>query len=237
MKVLVIPDVHLKKHMFEQADEIMTRGIADRAVCLMDIPDDWNKQYDLEAYAETFDAAISFAVKYPDTLWCWGNHDLSYWWGEIQSGFSSLALWTVREKINEFLKVLPEENSINYVQRIDNVIFSHGGLCQYFADSYVSEYLQRDIDGTLEVINRLRRQEMWHDESPIWYRPQYSKGKMYKPRKLLQVVGHTPRERIERAGNVVSCDVFSTYRDGSPIGTEVFPLIDTLTWDIAGIRP
>ena len=43
MKVLVIPDVHLKPWMFERADKIMEQGAAERAVCLMDIPDDWNK--------------------------------------------------------------------------------------------------------------------------------------------------------------------------------------------------
>lgn len=42
MKVLIIPDVHLKPFMFKQAAELMERGIAKRAVCLMDIPDDWN---------------------------------------------------------------------------------------------------------------------------------------------------------------------------------------------------
>lgn len=43
MIVLVIPDVHLKPNMFHRAAELMNQGIADRAVCLMDIPDDWNK--------------------------------------------------------------------------------------------------------------------------------------------------------------------------------------------------
>ena len=41
MRALVIPDVHLKPYMFAEAAERMRRGVADRAVCLMDIPDDW----------------------------------------------------------------------------------------------------------------------------------------------------------------------------------------------------
>ena len=32
MKVLVIPDVHLKPFMFQQAAELMRQGIAERAV-------------------------------------------------------------------------------------------------------------------------------------------------------------------------------------------------------------
>ena len=47
MKVLVIPDIHLKPFMFKQAAELMERGIAQRAVCLMDIPDDWDKQFNI----------------------------------------------------------------------------------------------------------------------------------------------------------------------------------------------
>ena len=40
MKVLVIPDIHLKPWMFNRAAELLKDGIAGGAVCLMDIPDD-----------------------------------------------------------------------------------------------------------------------------------------------------------------------------------------------------
>ena len=61
MRVLVIPDVHLKPYLFHQASELMEKGEADRAVCLMDIPDDWNREYDIGLYVQTYDAAIEFA--------------------------------------------------------------------------------------------------------------------------------------------------------------------------------
>ena len=73
MKVLVIPDVHLKPFMFQQAAALMKQGIAERAVCLMDIPDDWNKEYDCQLYEETYDEAIRFAEQFPETLWCYGT--------------------------------------------------------------------------------------------------------------------------------------------------------------------
>jgi hypothetical protein len=38
VKVLVIPDVHLKPWVFDRAEEIMDAGTADKAVSLMDIP-------------------------------------------------------------------------------------------------------------------------------------------------------------------------------------------------------
>ena len=63
-----------------------------------------------------------------------------------------------------------------------------------------------------------------------------SKVKLYKPRKLLQVVGHTPMAQIERNGNLISCDVFSTHSDGSPFGTQEFLLLDTVTWEWQGIK-
>ena len=80
MKILVIPDVHLKPFMFDQAAQLLKKGEADRAVCLMDIADDWGKQYEIYLYVQTYDAAIRFAKEFPDTLWCYGNHDLSYPW-------------------------------------------------------------------------------------------------------------------------------------------------------------
>ena len=67
MKILVIPDVHLKPQMFKQATALMHQGIADRAVCLMDIPDDWDKQYNVGLYEETYDEAVRFAKAFPET--------------------------------------------------------------------------------------------------------------------------------------------------------------------------
>ena len=62
LKVLVIPDVHLKPWMFERAAEIMKTGVAEKAVCLMDIPDEWNQELNLDLYMQTFDAAIRSGV-------------------------------------------------------------------------------------------------------------------------------------------------------------------------------
>lgn len=42
--------------------------------------------------------------------------------------------------------------------------------------------------------------------------------------------------QIDRQDNVLSCDLFSTYRTGDPIGTQEFLLIDTETWDYRGIK-
>ena len=198
MRVLVIPDVHLKPWMFRRASELMKETESDRAVCLMDIADDWQQQFNLDLYIQTYDAAIDFAKEYPVTLWCYGNHDVCYLWNQRETGYSKIAPWTVCEKLRILRESLPDERQLAYLHRIDNVLFSHGGLA--------------------------------------WYRPQYYEGRLYKPRKLLQVVGHTPVEGITRKRNLISCDVFSTDSAGKPIGTQEFPVIDTVSWECYGVR-
>lgn len=236
MKVLVIPDVHLKPYMFQQAARLMERGIAEQVVCLMDIPDDWDKEYNIELYVETFDAAIAFVKKYPDALWAYGNHDLCYMWNERESGYSGMASWTVQEKLLELRRALPEGNEIKYVHKIDNVLFCHGGILDEFVKCTVQLSKYHDVDAVVDAINELHHDLMWNDASPIWHRPQYSNGRMYKAHEILQVVGHTPVDEISRKENVISCDVFSTYRDGRPIGTQEFLLIDTETWEYSGVK-
>ena len=236
MKVLIIPDVHLKPFMFKQAAELMERGIAKRSVCLMDIPDDWDKQFDISLYEETYDAAIRFAKKYPDTAWCYGNHDLSYVWHVPEKGYSTMAACTVQKKLLDLKEVLPESNPIKYVHRIDNVLFSHAGMSKDFVNLHVPKSKYDDVDDVLDYVNHLGEMKMWYDGSPIWLRPQYTDVKMYKSRQFLQVVGHTPIETITKKKNVISCDVFSTYRDGKPIGTEEFLLLDTITWDYSMVN-
>ena len=253
MKVLVIPDVHLKPWMFERAAELLKEGNADRAVCLMDIPDDWRQEFNLDLYIQTVDAASQFAKNFPETLWCYGNHDICYPWNQRETGYSKIAPWTVCEKLRKLQEALLEEKQLAFLHRIDHVLFCHGGLTDDFVRQYVPAKYYNDIDAVIEMINSFGTGELWQGArrpvdvgfaptgaerraSPLWYRPQYYGGKMYKPRKLLQVVGHTPVEAITKKGNLISCDVFSTYRDGRPIGTQEFPVLDTGSWDYRGIR-
>ena len=160
MRVLVIPDIHLKTWIFDRAEKILKDGKADRAVCLMDIPDDWNMEFQIEQYKETFDQAITFAVDYPDTLWCYGNHDLSYLWHRLESGYSSMTAYTVQRKLLDLRDALPENNPIRYVQKIDNVLFSHGGVLDYFAESVVPKSNYHDVEAVVAAINDLGPNEM-----------------------------------------------------------------------------
>ena len=236
MKVIVIPDVHLKPWTFSRASELMKETEADRAVCLMDIPDDWNQQLNIDLYIDTFDAAIAFAKAFPDTLWCYGNHDICYMWDRRESGHSVFAQPAVCEKLHALQEALPDDSFIQFLHIIDDVLFSHGGLADEFVHRYVPAELYGDACAVVNTINGFGPDEMWQDLSPVWYRPGYHNAKMYMSEKLLQVTGHTPVDRIHRNGNLISCDVFSTYRDGSPVGTREFLLLDTVSWEYSGIK-
>lgn len=236
MKVLVIPDVHLKPWMFKRAAEIMDSENIDRAVCLMDIPDDWNQEYNVALYEETFDAAITFQKNHPETLWCYGNHDLSYVWMQTESGFSTFAMFAVADKISELKETLPDRNQMQFIHRIDNVLFLHGGLSHAFVKYYAASVDYEDVDAVLEIINNMGCNEMWDDASPLWLRPQVDIDKMYKQDEMLQVVGHTPVESITMDWNLISCDTFCTYPDGSKFGSHEFLVIDTQTWNYYGIK-
>ena len=166
--VLVIPDVHLKPWMFQRASERIKEMKLDRAVCLMDIADDWGQELNLNLYGQTYDAAIAFAKEHPDTLWCWGNHDVSYLWDLRESGYSDAARWTVCEKLQLLQKNLPDDRQLAYLHQIDNVLFSHGGLSDEFVRSLIPTTKYNDIEAVVDKINSLGIREMWQDESPIW---------------------------------------------------------------------
>ena len=229
MRILVIPDIHLKPWMFDRAQAILEAKDNLRAVCLMDIPDDWNKQFYLDLYQQTFDRAAAFAASFPDTLWCFGNHDLCYEWNMRETGYSAPAAGVVVRGLSALRRALPSQENIAYLHKIDNVLFSHGGLSDVFVREYIPSRVYHDADEVLRLVNAMSCAEMWSDISPIWYRPQYEDVRMYKPRKFLQVVGHTPVNRPIKFGSVLCCDTFSTYRDGTKFGNNEFVIVDTVT--------
>jgi hypothetical protein len=236
MRVLVIPDIHLKPWMFIRASELLKEDLADRAVCLMDIADDWGQGLNIDLYISTYDTAVQFAEDHPETLWCFGNHDVSYLWELPESGYSQLVEWPVCERLRKLAETLRDPSQLAFLHRIDDVLFSHAGLAEDYVAKYMTSECSDDIDAVVTAINDLDHRCLWQDLSPIWFRPQYSGRKMYKQGELLQVVGHTPMRQIEEKDGVVSCDVFSTHSDGTPIGTQEFLILDTVSWEYRCIQ-
>ena len=229
MRVLVIPDIHLKPRIFDQAEDILKAGRADQAVCLMDIPDDWDMEFEITLYKRTFDRAITFAKEYPDTLWCYGNHDISYPWRKLETGYSPYAEDIVVFKLRELKQSLRDPSQITFMHRIDNVIFSHGGLTGDFVRQLDEKLMHADIDEVLAAVNNAPRNCLWNDESPLWLRPQNSEVPVFRNDVYTQVTGHTPVERIFEKDGIISTDVFSTYRDGRQIGEPAMIVIDSQT--------
>lgn len=239
MKVLVIPDCHLKPWMFAQADAIVKKGIADKAVCLMDLADDFGVHGDAQ-YLETYETAITFAKEHPDTLWYYGNHDLSYIWGKPETGYHPEKRGLVCQEIKKLTNTLPKKSQIAYIHKIDKTLFMHGGLSNYFVESQIAPQNRKNIIAVIRAINQMGSDAMWTMDSPIWYRPQLSLDsdakQLYRGRKYLQVVGHTPVKEVYLEGGVLSCDTFSTYRDGTPYGSQSFCIVDTVTWEFETVK-
>ena len=242
-KVLVVPDVHLKPWMFDDARALASKGKYDYIVLLGDIADDWNQQENLKLYDETFAAAVRLAREYLNTLWCYGNHDLSYLWQRQESGYSEYARETVVKGIRELRSALGTKNC-KYIHRIDDVLFSHAGLTERFVSRQIGPISKiKSIDKLLDKINNMGMYEMWREDSPIWARPQCDNMQPY-PYDAMQVVGHTPvakplyeeypcREDETKFASVLTLDTFSTHSNGSPIGYQRFVCVDTRnhTWE------
>ncbi len=231
-KVFVIPDVHLKPWIFDKAEELISRAKYDAIVCLGDMVDDWNQEMNLGLYVETLDALVEFVKRHPNFLLCYGNHDLSYVWRAHESGYSEYARQTVLDGLSKLEKNLPTE-SIAFIHRIDNVLFSHAGLSEAFVSHFFPAF-DGSIDKLLDRINAFRREEMWRDDSPIWVRPQNGRIEMFS-NDFLQVVGHTPVRKTDFFRNILTVDNFSTYCDGTPIGDQRFIWVDTVAkeWEFA----
>lgn len=221
----------------------MNTGIAENAVCLMDIADDWGKEYGLELYRATYDEAIRFATEYPESRWCYGNHDISYVWQMKETGYSPIAPRLVCDKLQELKAALPNPEQLVFVHKIDDCIFSHGGISAAYVRKFLSDPGSfEDADKVIAKINKFGCRKLWvpdEPSSPIWFRPQYycTREEMYLPDQYLQIVGHTPVEEIQQTFDcLLSCDTFSTYRNGEPIGTQEFLLLDTVSHEWKGVK-
>ena len=59
------------------------------------------------------------------------------------------------------------------------VLFLHGGLTHSFVRYYAPDIDYDNTDAVVSRINSLGFREIWDDASPVWFRPQYNKEKMY----------------------------------------------------------
>ncbi len=225
-KVLVIPDIHLKINMLDDARKILESEQFDGCVFLGDLVDDWGKQEDDKLYRATYEAALKFFTDFPEAKFCIGNHDISYVWEKLESGFSHKCIDICQYYMKALQNTLGDRMA--FVHRIGNVLFSHGGVTEYFVRVNIG--LKKTDEEILNYLNMLPLMERgkiayWNNISPIWYRP-YDDFAMWRPRKFLQITGHTPVKKAYQDKSLVICDTFSTYQNGDPIGNEKFLVVD-----------
>lgn len=118
----------------------------------------------------------------------------------LETGYSPYAERTVISKIEELEQTLKNPAQIAFMHRIDNILFSHGGLTTDFVRWLNEELLDAGIDDVVTAVNDAPQDYLWNDASPLWLRPQYK-----------------------------NVDVFSTYRGGRQIGESAMIVMDSNT--------
>ena len=182
MKVLAIPDVHLKDLCGPAADILEKIGnwrsmLPENerqplgVVFLGDLADDWGQEKNLKLYEETFDQVIGFVKEYQEKYeiyYCLGNHDISYVWGKYESGYSVTAQDLVCRKLKELRDAFTDKSRFAFIHNIDNCMFSHAGLSWSFVQKY-ADYSA--VDRTEMIDDLIRRiNERTNDIDPEKYR-------------------------------------------------------------------
>lgn len=235
MRILAIPDIHLKPWIFDSADRAIADARPDEIVVLGDLLDDFGYEDKPERYTETLNRAGKFMAAHPYSYWCIGNHEIPYVSSCCTVSGTSLLF---RDQIAHDLLALsygaPITVKVKCAFLLDGWIFTHAGLAEDFVQRRIvpraSGVPLNDKD-VVELANDLTVDALWEMDSPLWYRPSTG-AQLYGEGRIHQCAGHTPSKRILEYGNLVVCDTFSTYRDGVPIGDQTLCLIDTAdnTW-------
>lgn len=222
MRYLVVGDTHCKPHILKEAENSTNW---DMMIFLGDACDNWGATQadNIAMVKQLIDMKNKYHGKF---VWLIGNHD----WGYVDTSVRMSG----HIKENEILihDLLVENiNLWNVAAKFDNILFSHAGVSRLFLQE-----LGTDFDNCVKAINSLRlspdRGNLLNEvgrqcggfsytPSPIWARPDeigYTD--------CIQVVGHTPVERIENNNGAIICDTWSQYSDGRYIGDNTFLLIE-----------
>lgn len=236
-RILCIGDIHLKPVIFDKADKILDSGLADFAVQMGDMVDDWGEEFSVSLYERTMMRAIKFHKDHPNTLWVMGNHDYGYHhpnMGVRESGHSKFQEGIMRTWLREMERKGAKQQIIHMV---DDVIFTHAGLTKDWVERRLrivgyKEGVMPARENLIHIVNHSSPEELWQEDSPIWARPQEEPYGMW-PAKL-QVVGHTPVKSCVECDGILSIDTWSTYSNGAPIGDKSFAIVDTETgeWEV-----
>lgn len=226
-KIVVIPDIHLKPYMFDYAELIMKSANTDTAVFLGDLVDEWNQENNVSLYRSTISRAIQFKQNHPKSLFCWGNHDIGYYAEWYCSGNSKLH----RFDIIEMLKMYEKAVEPKYIQVIDDVIFSHAGIDNLFAQFVITNQGQfKGAQDIADLINTFSVESMGDSSSPLWLRPD-AWTEYYN--RYTQFVGHSPVKRLSYYNNVWFTDTFSKGQNNENICKASMVVFDTDSYELS----
>lgn len=226
------PDIHLRRHIIDEAMKAADVHRADFVVFLGDYFDDWGATP--SDYRETI-KTLQRVARDPRTILLLGNHELSYM-GFPCSGHNL----SVAAEVRTFLK-----NDLRFIWtwQCDNVLYSHAGVTASWLDSIVRHGVLRKVVMTAEktstAINNIEGKKnsfglIYGDEvfamvgparggnsapSPLW--ADMDELLFDHPITFSQVVGHTPTDRLrsifwgykKRKGFIHFMDWFSNKDD------------------------
>lgn len=220
MRVLVCGDLHCKPHLLQRA---LGCTKWDYFVFLGDACDNFGARQEdnLAIVRELIKAKEKYGSKF---IWLIGNHDWGYYdesigmSGHIQAGSAN---------VNYLLKTY--KNMWDFFWQQGKYVFSHAGIGVEFAESISETNYQemKDNPGLNNPINQVGKACGGFSEAPslIWARPQEITP-LPEDLGIIQIVGHTPVEKISVINSLVVCDTMSQYPDGRFFGDQALLLID-----------
>lgn len=206
MKILILGDIHGRTCW----KDIICQENPDKVIFLGDYVTT-HENISNKQQVENFQEIVDYKLKnWDNTIMLMGNHDgqmMGYQWAQM-SGWSD-ELYSLLKEIN-FKDILLEFTQLAYIDK--DIIYSHSGVSDYWFKN-ISK-LEKIKD--LEILKPDERLEYNFDtgygggygnsisQSPIWIRPEALLSSPLKG--YIQVVGHTPVEKITNTGNVYFCD-------------------------------
>lgn len=225
MKILVLGDIHCKPNLFSMAREIFLKRKCDYLVFLGDACDNWGATQ--EDNAQIVDDLIKAKEELGDKfVWLLGNHDWGYYAHDNMTGH------IMNHEVIIYSRFLEHFDEWEVIAQLGRYVFSHAGISKRFAERYGGQnvvgniqLLKKQSDPYAPLNNVGPACGGYSDcPSPLWIRPEELDP--WGVGEIVQIVGHTPVEKIASDKNVVVCDTFSQYPDKTFIGDRSLLLIE-----------
>jgi predicted phosphodiesterase len=190
-RTIVISDVHgqphLIKNVLKHSKFDKTRDHLIFAGDLIDIGNDPKQCWQL--------------LKDNNAEMLWGNHDAAIVLRKFISPQDPYS-WQLYEDLRK------TANDFKIATSCDNILITHAGLCTDFYDHHMPINILDeiiDVNELASILNSMSLNAMWHDHSPLWYRPDD-----YMPySKIIQISGHTPPSYCRPIKNFYMIDPYT----------------------------